>query len=159
MSKPFAKAGELAKVYSAKMGLIAGTVRLLIVVHGATGPAVNPALATSYALVSSGYLPGLSSTHYTTYWLGGIAGGVAMGIVWRLLQYLDAPNATNLFPNEIFKIVVGIYLAVFGTVLWAAYYRPQTDAIIAGILEGEHQQKLRDRNVWQKVLRRKPTAL
>lgn len=154
-SKPFAKAGELARVYSIKMSLIAATVRLIIVVHGATGPAINPALATSYELAANGELPGLASTHYTTYWLGGLAGAVAMGFIWKAISTSDS---ARLFPDEVFKIVVGVYLSLFGTVLWASFFRPHTESIVSNTLHAEWEHQLRSRNVFQKLLRRKPRA-
>jgi len=139
------------------MSLIAAVVRVLVLVHGATGPAVNPALATAFAYASSGDLPSLSSTHYTTYWLGGLGGAALMGLVWRVTSRSSSQtDSAALFPNEIFKIVVGIYLSAFATVLWASYFRSHTEAFVAAVAEAEWQQKLRDRNVVQKIFRRVP---
>lgn len=159
-SKPFRKAGEVAKVYSAKMSLIAGTVRMLVLVHSATGPAVNPALATGYVIASDGALPSVYSVHYTTYWLGGVFGAVAMGLVWSAINKTEpaesSQNPHKLFPSEVFKIVLGIYLAAFATILWSSYFRPYTDDIITQILDNEWELKMQKRNVVQKILRRMP---
>mmetsp|Transcript_16801 Transcript_16801/g.67795 ORF Transcript_16801/g.67795 Transcript_16801/m.67795 type:complete len:358 (+) Transcript_16801:232-1305(+) len=161
-TKPFAKAGESAKVYGAKMTLINATVRMLIILQGATGPAINPALATSYAVAADGEgrLPSLFDTpHYVTYWLGGLAGGLAMGLVWGTLSSGSATEDAAVFPNEVFKIATGLYLAAFAVCVWYSKFGPASDALVADQLADEYHAALKQRNVFQKVLRRKPKGM
>ncbi|KAH8045010.1 hypothetical protein JL722_14407 [Aureococcus anophagefferens] len=60
--------------YLVKMACINVVLRCVILGHGATGPAVNPALASSYAFAASGAWPPLEdgSPHYVAFWAGGL---------------------------------------------------------------------------------------
>lgn len=154
-TKPFAD--DTPKTYGAKMSLIALTVRALIIAHTATGPAINPALATSFALADSGELPTFRSLHYHTYWLGGLAGAAAMGLAWKAISKLNPPKqVASTFSSDVFKIIAGVYLAAFGTALWVAFFSVRAVSLEAIAKDIEMTTALKDRNVLQKVFRRKP---
>jgi len=73
---------KMGDVYVRKMALINCTLRTVILAFGATGPAVNPALAFSYVFATEGAWPTLENhwPSYVAYWFGGLTGAVAMGL-------------------------------------------------------------------------------
>ena len=83
---------SIGEVYAAKMGLINVTLRTIIVYFGATGPAVNPALAFGYDFAVDGSWPTMEakSPSYVAYWAGGMIGAAVSGLVWKVItQKLD----------------------------------------------------------------------
>ena len=83
---------SIGEVYAAKMGLINVTLRTIIVYFGATGPAVNPALAFGYDFAVDGSWPTMEakSPSYVAYWAGGMVGAAVAGLVWKVItQKLD----------------------------------------------------------------------
>mmetsp|Transcript_2477 Transcript_2477/g.3246 ORF Transcript_2477/g.3246 Transcript_2477/m.3246 type:complete len:361 (+) Transcript_2477:95-1177(+) len=118
------------KIYAAKMTLINITVRMLIVMHGHTGPALNPALATSYVLIDTGFMP--DAAHFFAYWIGGIIGAALFAIVWKRLNSDDKTEKNKKSSFAIVSnIAIGIYLGLFATCLWYAKFRPEIDDFIA----------------------------
>merc|ERR1719269_554435 len=73
---------SIGEVYAAKMGLINITLRTIIVYFGATGPAVNPALAFGYDFAVDGSWPTMEqkSPSYVAYWAGGMVGAAGAGL-------------------------------------------------------------------------------
>lgn len=75
----------LGALYHIKQPLVAMTIRSIIVVFGATGPAINPALGTTWAFYSGGYSWPTSMTHYLVYWVGSMSGGALAALLWSII--------------------------------------------------------------------------
>lgn len=75
-------------VFLRKASVMAAMVRAIIVFAPASGPAINPAIATVWtARLLGGPLPP-DASHYLIYWLAGCAGGVAAANLWWLIQWV-----------------------------------------------------------------------
>mmetsp|Transcript_3756 Transcript_3756/g.12238 ORF Transcript_3756/g.12238 Transcript_3756/m.12238 type:complete len:404 (-) Transcript_3756:626-1837(-) len=147
-TKPFAQADARPAIYGAKMTLINATVRTIIVFVGATGPAINPALATSFAFVdANSTLPALG--HYLIYWVGGCLGAVAVGLAWKALYKTESKY-------DAFKISVAVSLALFALFIWITKFRPAEDEIFDQLLRDQWNDKLKSRHFLSKLFKRVP---
>ena len=155
----FATTGFFAegKRYVLKMALINAVLRLVILGHSATGPAVNPALASSYAFAATGEWPALDddgSPHYVAYWAGALSGAVAMGLTWKLVtKVAGGGGSKRLFPNEAAKLALGAYAAALALALWRAHLKREADEIIH---ETVYAKALKARHPITKLFGRKP---
>mmetsp|Transcript_22670 Transcript_22670/g.68030 ORF Transcript_22670/g.68030 Transcript_22670/m.68030 type:complete len:345 (-) Transcript_22670:63-1097(-) len=136
------------KNYALKMALINVTLRTVILNHGATGPAVNPALASAYDFAASGAWPAVhrASPHFVAYWAGGLCGAAAMGLVWKRAVARRA---------EATKVAAGVACAACAVGLWAKYLGPEAEAIVA---DGLYANAMAARHPLSKLLKRKPAA-
>ena len=146
-TKPFQSPDP--KIYSAKMTLINATVRSIIVFIGVTGPAINPALATSFAFVfdSDALLPS-ETNHYLAYWLGGLLGALMMATVWKLL--------TKQQLSDSLKIPIAVSLAFAAFFLWTASYQPSADAFLDDLARDQWNDALKQRHPLSKLFKRLP---
>ena len=72
-------------IYPLKITCVAALIRFLIVYLGAAGPAINPMLATTWALYATGSFPTFYQ-HYLVYWAAPLAAAVTAGFVYALLK-------------------------------------------------------------------------
>mmetsp|Transcript_3962 Transcript_3962/g.12311 ORF Transcript_3962/g.12311 Transcript_3962/m.12311 type:complete len:359 (-) Transcript_3962:301-1377(-) len=145
-TKFFAPAAFDAKIYALKMTLINATVRSIIVFVGATGPAINPALATGYAFVfqEDGALP--SAFHFAVYWAAGLFGGATAGLLWKALaSQKDLPKA-----------FVAVTFAVLALAFWSFSLKPQTATILEDLAKNEWNAALNQRHPLSKLFRKMP---
>jgi len=75
--------------YWVKMPLTAAVVRLNIVLFPATGPAMNPALATGWAVWASGRFQGghilpVETGHYVSYWISSVVGALFAAFLYSV---------------------------------------------------------------------------
>ena len=146
-TKYFKKAGTDPKIYGAKMTLINATVRSIILLVGATGPAINPALATGYAFVyADSSLPSFT-LHYLSYWLGGIAGGLAMAIIW---------SRTLRTQKDSLKIIIAIIAAGLLLALWVYGLAPRANEHIENLQKTQWNTALKARHPLSKLLNKMP---
>ncbi|KAH8048560.1 MIP aquaporin-like protein [Aureococcus anophagefferens] len=66
-------------IYPLKITCVAALIRFLIVYLGAAGPAINPMLATTWALYATGSFPTFYQ-HYLVYWAAPLAAAVTAGL-------------------------------------------------------------------------------
>jgi len=91
---------RVGQVYWIKQPAIAACIRLIATrpFFGATGPAMNPMLPTSYAIFANGAWP-LEPTHFAIYWgaaLGGAAmAALALAAILGIGQASAAPAASD----------------------------------------------------------------
>mmetsp|Transcript_3000 Transcript_3000/g.6054 ORF Transcript_3000/g.6054 Transcript_3000/m.6054 type:complete len:219 (-) Transcript_3000:362-1018(-) len=71
--------------YWVKQSLTGFAIRGLIVYFPAAGPAINPALGTTWAIYSTGSWP-TETQHYMVYWAASIAGGWAAALLYTLYK-------------------------------------------------------------------------
>ena len=69
-------------VYLLRQSLIGVAIRLIILLHPTTGPALNPMIATSYALFRHG-THAVDVAHLGVYWLAACAGAAAAAFFWE----------------------------------------------------------------------------
>ena len=141
--------------YLAKMACINVVLRCVILGHGATGPAVNPALASSYAFAASGAWPPLEdgSPHYVAFWAGGLCGAALAGSAWRAITKFAGGDCGPKFPNEAAKLALGAYGAGLALVAWRAHLGVEAAAIIH---ETKYGMALKARHPLTKLFGRKP---
>ena len=139
---------SIGEIYAAKMGLINVTLRTIIVYFGATGPAVNPALAFGYDFAVDGSWPTMEqkSPSYVAYWAGGMVGAAVSGLVWKVItQKLDE------------KAQIGAGVALIGACLaaWIFVLAVQAQAIADDTAYGK---AMAARHPVTKLFGRKPKA-
>ncbi|KAH8091954.1 MIP aquaporin-like protein [Aureococcus anophagefferens] len=72
-------------IYPLKITCVAALIRFLIVYLGAARPAINPMLATTWALYATGSFPTFYQ-HCLVYWAAPLAAAVTAGFVYALLK-------------------------------------------------------------------------
>uniref|UniRef100_A0A7S2GV22 SnoaL-like domain-containing protein n=2 Tax=Octactis speculum TaxID=3111310 RepID=A0A7S2GV22_9STRA len=76
----------LGALYHIKQPLVAATIRGIIVTFGATGPAINPALGTTWAFYAAEQVWPTSVTHYMVYWVASMSGAALATILWSIFS-------------------------------------------------------------------------
>ena len=71
---------RVGDTYLIKQPLIAASIRAIILCYGATGPAINPMLATSYHIIKTGEWP--DARHWLVYWGAASAGACFAALLW-----------------------------------------------------------------------------
>ena len=56
------------------------------VFYSKTGPAMNPALGTTWAFFEAGQVYPTESSHYIVYWLGSMLGGSLAALTWSAVD-------------------------------------------------------------------------
>jgi len=78
----------IGRIYSVKQPLVAGTIRYCCVFYNATGPALNPMLATTWTFYKRGQAYPTDPGHYAVYWIGSMGGAAAAALIWSTLSLL-----------------------------------------------------------------------
>jgi glycerol uptake facilitator-like aquaporin len=76
----------IGKVYYVKQPLVAAVIRYCCVFYSKTGPAMNPALGTTWAFFEAGQVYPTESSHYIVYWLGSMLGGSLAALTWSAVD-------------------------------------------------------------------------
>ena len=79
---------RVGETYLLKQPLIAASIRAIICLCGASGPAINPMLATSYHMVNTGEWP--DARHWLVYWGAACAGMCFAACLWSALGRVRA---------------------------------------------------------------------
>lgn len=137
--------------YLAKMALINAVLRAVIENHGATGPAVNPALASGYVFATTGAWPALASDHVRAYWVGALGGAAAMGAVWRFVKARGAAT----WVGDAAKVGLGVYFCGLALALWKLHLGKDAADVARAARFGRAMAK---RHPVSKLLRRKPAG-
>jgi len=139
---------SVGEVYAVKMGLINVTLRTIIVFFGATGPAVNPALAFAYDFAVDGSWPSLEtkSPSYVCYWAGGLVGAAVVGLVWKVIDQKLAGAA---------QVAAGVALIAVCLAAWILVLSVEAQAISDDTAYG---QAMAARHPVTKLFGRKPKA-
>lgn len=76
----------IGKIYYIKQPLLAAVIRYCCVFYGKTGPAMNPALGTTWAFFTADQVYPSDTAHYIVYWLGSMLGASMAALTWSALD-------------------------------------------------------------------------
>lgn len=76
----------IGKIYYIKQPLLAAVIRYCCVFYGKTGPAMNPALGTTWAFFAADQVYPSDTAHYIVYWLGSMLGASMAALTWSALD-------------------------------------------------------------------------
>lgn len=138
-------------LYPLKMALINGVLRCAILGGAATGPALNPALASGYAFATEGDWPALSSgdDRALAYWLGALGGAAAAGAAWRFVRTQGGNGAAG----EFARLGLAVYFGGLALALWSYHLGADAESISRA---AKYARALAGRHPITKILGREP---